>query len=134
MWIIDTNVVVSALISKKTDNPPRRIIQKMLKGEIIFWLSHQLFGEYRQVLHRPTIRKLHHLTDAELESILTTLKLNARWYEPPDIDYFAPDRGDNHLWALLKNIPNTGLVTGDKLLQENPPMSIQVISPHHFIT
>ncbi|MEZ5671781.1 MAG: putative toxin-antitoxin system toxin component, PIN family [Thiotrichaceae bacterium] len=132
MWIIDTNIIVSTLISKKPDSPPRRIVQKMLKAEIVFWLSNQLIEEYRHVLQRSSIRKLHNLTDTELENILTVLILNARWCEPPNENYHAPDRGDNHLWALLNFIPNTVLVTGDKLLQNNPPLSTRIISPSDF--
>ena len=134
MWVIDTSVVVSALISKKMDTPPRRILANMLKGEIEFWLSTELLEEYREVLQRPTVRKLHSLTDAELESIFVTLMLHAHWIEPAESDSPAPDSGDNHLWALLQAVPGAALVTGDKLLQDNPPSFARVISPRQFLS
>ena len=39
------------------------------------------------------------------------------------------DRGDDHLWALLVAYAGSILITGDRLLLENPPARSSVISP-----
>ncbi len=45
----------------------------------------------------------------------------------------APDRGDDHLWALMAAQAGTELITGDKALLENPPDFAGVISPSVFV-
>ena len=64
--------------------------------------------------------------------LLNNLTENAIWHDPV-ISNMAPDLGDNHIWALLESQPHTQLITGDKLLIENPPVGAIVISPRNVI-
>lgn len=50
--IIDTNVLVSALLSDKEDSATVQILMKMLAGEITPLYSHDIMNEYRKVLNR----------------------------------------------------------------------------------
>lgn len=60
--VIDTNVVVAGLITRASDSPVRHILDGMLTGAFPFALSQDLLAEYRRVLLRPAIRKLHGLS------------------------------------------------------------------------
>ena len=126
--IVDTNVVIAGLLSSGKDSPVSRILDAMLDGRLLFLLSPALLTEYRQVLLRPKLVKLHRLGTEEIDELLTTLTANAVWREP-DASRAAPDPGDNHLWALLISQPHGILVTGDQLLLENPPKDHCVLSP-----
>lgn len=71
--VVDTNVVVIAFLSGQANSPPSRILDGMLCGEFVFWLSLDLLQEYRTVLLRPKIKKLHGLTEQEIDQILTII-------------------------------------------------------------
>lgn len=128
--IVDTNVVVSGLIG--AGSPPDRIVNAMLDGELSYALSADLFNEYASVLSRPAIARLHRLSDDELREFLEDIAANAVWRSPAPFAH-APDSGDDHVWALLADLDGGQLVTGDRLLLENPPRGASVLLPREFI-
>jgi len=128
VFVVDTNVVVAGLVTGSSSSPVALVLDAMLSGGLVFLLSPALLYEYRSVLSRPKLTNLHGLTEAEIDQFLVELTANAIWREPkPGTP--APDRGDDHLWALLRGHPGSVLVTGDRLLLENPPTPSSVISP-----
>ncbi len=50
--VIDTNVLVSALLSSKDDAATVQVVSKLLGGEIIPIYSNYIIREYREVLSR----------------------------------------------------------------------------------
>lgn len=130
--IIDTNVVVSGLITADVNSPTCQIVDGMLAARFSYLLSPTLLDEYRAVLLRSKIQKLHGLQAADVDRILTEIVVNAIWREPA-LSISAPDSGDDHLWALLAACRGSTLVTGDRLLLENPPDFASVIKPLSFL-
>ncbi len=130
--VIDTNVVVAGLLTANNQSPPARILDDMLNGRFIYFLSPDLLAEYRLVLLRPAIISRHGLSIEEVDDLLEDLAAGAVWREP-DKEATAPDPGDNHLWALLSCHPNATLVTGDRLLLENPPPWSNILIPREFL-
>ncbi|WP_309624813.1 PIN domain-containing protein, partial [Methylibium sp.] len=65
--LVDTTVVVAGLLTKDETSPVARILDGMLAAAVPFVVSEALLAEYRTVLVRPTLRKLHGLTVAEVE-------------------------------------------------------------------
>jgi putative PIN family toxin of toxin-antitoxin system len=128
--IIDTNVVAAGLITSRPDSPTAQILDGMINGRLVFLLSPALLDEYRQILLRPKLVRLHGLTELEVVQILTEITTNAIWRDPPaDTDHLSPDLQDTHLWALLATEPAAVLITGDHLLIEKPRPGSSVISP-----
>lgn len=135
-FIFDTNVVVAGLLTAHANSPVARILDGMLSASFPFVVSEALLAEYHAVLVRPKLRKLHGLSVAEIDSILTDMArhaivlipLNNRAAAP-----LAPDAGDQFLWALLATRPDLMLVTGDKLLLQDEAMRPRVVSPKTFI-
>ena len=104
----------------------------MLNGGIMYVLSPALLQEYRMVLLRPKLRHLHGLSELEVDQLLTEITANSIWREPStslSASQQAPDPGDNHLWDLLLQTPDTILITGDQLLLCKPPAEGAVITP-----
>ena len=130
VFIVDTNVVVSALIGSGPDSPPALILDAMLESAFPYVMSTALFNEYSSVLRRPAIVRQHGLTGPEVALLLSNLTENAIWHDPVP-NNMAPDLGDNHIWALLESQPHAQLITGDKLLIDNPPAGAIVISPRN---
>ena len=125
---MDTNVVVSGMTSADPHSPPSRILDAMLDGRLLYLMSGALLSEYSGVLRRPGVARCHRQTEDEIDSLLTDLAANAVWREPGKSEA-APEPGDNHLWALLASQPGCQLITGDRLLLENPPRSGSVVTP-----
>jgi putative PIN family toxin of toxin-antitoxin system len=132
--VVDTNVLVASLITRDPGSPTARTLDAMLSGSFLFLLSPALLAEYRAVLIRPRLMDLHGLTEADIDEVLAAITVNALWREPQlDEDgYRAPDEGDAHLWALLASEPNAILITGDRLLLENPYPGRQLWPPAKF--
>ena len=133
VFVIDTNVVVAGLITRSGDTPVARVLNAMLSGALIYLLSPELLVEYRVVLLRPKLARLHGLHETEIDRLLTELTANAIWREPAP-GPAAPDRGDDHLWALLNAHEGSVLITGDRLLQNRPPEGSSVLSPDTWVT
>jgi hypothetical protein len=64
-------------------------------------LSTALLAEYREVLMRPRIRKLHGLAERGIDLLLTEMARHAIVREPAPASG-ASDPKDNHLWALVE--------------------------------
>ncbi len=130
--IVDTNVVVAGLLTQNDASPVARILDGMLSAAFPFVMSEALLAEYRTVLVRPVLRKLHGLTVAKVDSVLTDIAQHAIMLTPvagPP----APDPGDQLLWELLAARADVLLVTGDKLLLRDAGMRGRVISPLAFV-
>ncbi len=130
--IVDTNVVVAGLLIGNDTSPVARIVDGMLMAAFPVVVSEALLAEYRTVLVRPGLRKLHRLTVAEVETLLTDIAQHAivlaSVAAPP-----APDLGDQLLWELLAVRADLLLVTGDKALQRDAGMQPRVVSPPSFV-
>jgi predicted nucleic acid-binding protein len=105
--VVDTNVVVSGLITAD----PRAATAEVLDG--------MLAARFR------------YLVSAEL----TQLALNAAVREPPPFPGPVPDAGDRHLWALVASDPAAAvLVTGDRALRRGSAEPERVLSPRQALS
>ncbi len=89
--IIDTNVVVAGLLTSNAASPVARILDGMLSASFAFVISEQLLAEYRAVLVRPQLRKLHGLSLAEVDILLTEIAQHAIVLSPgngPAVTFF----------------------------------------------
>lgn len=131
--VVDTNVVVAALVTSDVDSPTARILDGMLKGALTFLLSTELVAEYIAVLSRPRLKALHGLESEEIDTIMSAIAANGIFRSPSPFASDAPDPGDQHLWALLATEQGAVLITGDEALQSAPPPSSSVLSPRQFV-
>ena len=130
--VVDTNIVVTGLLTKNSASPVARILDGMLSAAFTFVVSEALLAEYHAVLVRPNLRKLHGLKVVEVETVLTDLVLQAIVLIPVPTSA-APDPGDQLLWDLLAARADLVLVTGDKLLLRDAAMRGRVISAQAFV-
>ena len=130
--IVDTNVVVAALLTSQKSSSTARLLDSMLDGRLQFLLSPALLAEYQAVLTRPKIQIAHGLSVDQIDSLLTDITANAIWREPTGLNHEAPDPNDTHLWALLDCEKHATLITGDMLLIKNAPEGRQLIKPSDY--
>lgn len=51
--VIDTNIIVSAVISKSLESNPAKIIRAIVQDRIVPLFNDEILDEYRKVLSRP---------------------------------------------------------------------------------
>ena len=134
VFIIDTNVVVAGLTTSQADSPLAKVLDGMLRANFRFALFADLLAEYRRVLLRPKLLKLHRLEESEIYVVLTDLVRHAIILPALPLQTLprAPDPGDQFLWDLLSSRNDLLLVTGDKLLLQAGPLQQRVMAPQAF--
>jgi putative PIN family toxin of toxin-antitoxin system len=70
VFVVDTNVLAAGLITGDARSPVAQILDHMLSGAITYLLSPALLDEYRAVLLRPKLGRLHGLTEPEIDALL----------------------------------------------------------------
>lgn len=97
--VVDTSVVISALIGK--EGPSREVLRQCLMGIYQPLISTTLFLEYEAVIQRDEIQHLCPLTDAEIQQLLAAFCSTCEWIQ---IHYLwrpnLQDESDNFLIEL----------------------------------
>ena len=68
--VVDTNVIVSALITKNPDSPPRQVLRAMMTGDIIPLYHQDIIAEYGEVLNRAKF----HLKNTTVQTVLKAIQ------------------------------------------------------------
>jgi putative PIN family toxin of toxin-antitoxin system len=129
--IVDTNVVVSGLLTGDPNAPTARILNGMLAADFSYVVSTELLAEYHTVLSRSVLRRLHGLSANELETVLAALAEFAIVLEPGP-GRAAPDPNDQMLWDLLATRSDIDWVTGDQRLFDNSAYAQRLITPRAY--
>jgi putative PIN family toxin of toxin-antitoxin system len=132
--VIDTNVVVSGVLTRLAISPTARILDGMLSGRFRHLLSIELLAEYRDVLLRPKIRRRHGLSEVEVDVLLTEIAANGVVLEPERSGRNRRRGGDEHLWELVAAAAGDSavLVTGDQKLIDEPVGGTRVMTARAF--
>ena len=67
--VVDTNVLVSALLSRKEDSATVRVVNELFGGRIVPLYHRDILEEYSEVLHR---RKFH-LRESTIQLVLNSV-------------------------------------------------------------
>lgn len=129
--IIDTNVVVSGVLTRDPASPTARIVDGMLKGQFRFIISVELLAEYRDVLLREKIRRRHALSEAGVDIFLTEIAANGILVEPSAEKVKGEDA---HILRILSTEPTAVLVTGDRRLAQSLPRGMRSVTPRQLLT
>lgn len=108
--VIDTNVIVSALISKQPDSNPLKIIRAILQERLVPLYNDEILDEYRDVLSRPKF----HLTESQIETVLHAIIIDGLSLDRTinETDYF-PDPKDIVFYEIALSKEGSYLVTGN---------------------
>jgi probable toxin-antitoxin system toxin component, PIN family len=125
--VIDTNVIVSALISKNIDSNPGKVFRAIVQERIVPLYNDEILAEYRCVLSRPKF----HLAPALIETVLKAIivdGLNLDRVPATGIDF--PDPKDIVLYEIAISKENAYLVTGN--IKHFPVRSF-IVSPAEMV-
>lgn len=131
--VVDTNIIVSGLITK--DTPPAKILDAIQKKKVTLLISDDVISEYLRVLEYPHIRKYKKITD-EAIGHLTALFINeAERIEIHEHIQKSPDPDGDKFLSLAVNGQADYVVTGDKadLLSLKEISEIKIITARQAV-
>jgi hypothetical protein len=128
--VLDTNVVVSALIGKGN---PKRILELIFSGKANVCLSEETFAEYVEVLSRPKFIRYPEFTEAAVATLKNLRALSA-FVEPTRKMNVCSDPDDDKFLELALEAKATYLITGNtKHFPSEPYKGIRIVSPAEFL-
>jgi hypothetical protein len=80
--VFDTNVLVSSLLSKRSDSPTVILLDWVVDGDIVLLYNEEIVAEYEEVLHRPKFGFDEADIQTVLELVRSGLCLEARRIDP----------------------------------------------------
>lgn len=109
--VIDTNVLISALLSKHSDAATVQVLNAVFDGTIIPVFNDEILVEYDNVLHRPKFK----FPDANIQSLLDTMKTYGVFAKQLITNEILPDPKDLVFYEVVmaKQDENAYLVTGN---------------------
>jgi uncharacterized protein len=131
--VVDTNVLVSGLIS--SSSAPRRIVNAILRGDIVPLVSPVTLTELEQVLFRPKIQR--YLTDAgvTVAAFLADFVKVAEVVTPRPTAASLSDPKDVGIAEVAASRPPPDLlITGDDRLRSVTGLGIPIVSPTQFVS
>ena len=127
--VIDTNVLVSALLSKHADTATVLLVDRMIRGELIPLFSADTISEYREVL----CRKKFKFESTLIEALLLFISNFGLMLEPSDTGEILPDMKDLPFYEVVMEKRKTDdayLVTGN---QKHFPIKPFIVTPKEML-
>lgn len=126
--VIDTNVIVSALITKNPQSPPNMVLREVLDGKIIPLYHTEIIEEYREVLSRTKF----HLKAETIQTVINSITLNGIKVEPKPTGEIFVDMDDLIFYevAMEKRNDDAYIVTGNK---KHYPVRDFIVTPSEML-
>lgn len=124
--VLDTNVLVSALITHNPEAATAKVVRRLLELDFIPIYDEDIVAEYEEVLHRAKFPILSEVADALIAHIIEN------GIEASRVEYAEdmPDEDDRVFYEVSLGHEGSFLVTGNL---KHYPVSPCVITPADFI-
>ena len=124
--VIDTNVLVSALITHNPEAATSKVVRLLLDNEFVPMYDADIIAEYNEVLRRDKFHILPEVADSLISYIIE------HGVEASRVDYAEqmPDEDDRVFYEVSLSEEDSFLVTGN---MKHYPTSPRVITPAAFI-
>ena len=124
--VIDTNVLVSALITHNSQSATVKVVRRLLEGGFIPLYNNDIIDEYEDVLHR---HKFNILSDVT-ESLISLIVEKGIEIHRTAFSDSMPDEDDRAFYEITLSVDDSFLVTGNL---KHFPDSPKVVTPSEFI-
>ena len=126
--VIDTNVLLSALLSKKEDSATVKVLDAVFEGKIIPLYHQDILREYNEVLHRDKFR----LQEEVIRTVLDAIRQYGIEVFPQPTGAILIDMDDLIFYevAMEKREDDAYLVTGN---QKHYPFRDFIVTPAEMI-
>ncbi len=126
--VIDTNVIVSAIISKSIESNPAKIFRAITQERIVPLFNDEILAEYKNVLSREKFHLDTTLIDLVLKAIVTDGICLER---TSAIDSDFPDPKDVVFYEIALSKEDSYLVTGNI---KHFPLKPFVVTPAEMVS
>lgn len=124
--VIDTNVIVAAILSKKLDTATVKVINAVFSGKIIPLFCSEIIEEYEDVLRRDKF----HLKEETIQKVLTAIQKFGIEVYPEPTGRILLDMDDLIFYEVALTAAGSYLVTGN---QKHYPAEKFIVSPYEMI-
>ena len=126
--VIDTNVLISALLSKHDDSATVQVIERVLEGIIIPIYSDSILNEYKKVLK---YQKFNFTTDL-IDYLIDVIEKHGVRLNPSPLNCVLQDMADLPFYELIVEVKDddTYLVTGNS---KHFPTESHIVTPRKLI-
>jgi len=124
--VIDTNVLVSALLTKNSDSPVVKVVNAIRENIVIPLFDESILMEYAEVLHRDRFG----FDETIVDELLSTLKTRGINCDRKPISEIIPDPDDIVFYEVAMSRENAYLVTGNL---KHFPKNGRVVSPADMV-
>ena len=124
--VIDTNVLVSALLTSKSDTATVQVLEAIMNGQLIPLYNEEIISEYEIVLNRPAFNFSEEKVDRYINAIVQKGLLASRI----ESDYDFPDADDAVFYEVALSKEDAYVITGN--LKHFPKTPI-VVTPAEII-
>ncbi|MCM1101405.1 MAG: putative toxin-antitoxin system toxin component, PIN family [Acetatifactor muris] len=126
--VIDTNVFISALLSKNSDAATVKVLRAILDGRIVPLYHNEILAEYDEVLHREKF----HFKESSIQIVLAAVKEFGMEVFPQPTGEIFVDMDDLIFYevAMEKRDDDAYLVTGN---QKHYPIRDFIVTPNEMI-
>ena len=132
--VVDTNILISALITKKPSSP-RQVFNLIKSENFLLVTSPTILEELEDVISREEIVKLHQRTSKQIEEILKEI-VETSYIVPGliSVEVVKEDPDDDKFIAAAIEGQADYIISGDKpLLNIKEYHGIKIVSPTDFI-
>ncbi|MCI7323707.1 MAG: putative toxin-antitoxin system toxin component, PIN family [Lachnospiraceae bacterium] len=126
--VIDTNVFISALITKNTEAATVKVLNAVMQGDLIPLYHQDILSEYNEVLHRDKF----HLTESVIEMLINSVVKYGIEVFPTPTGEILVDMDDLIFYevAMEKREEDSYLVTGN---QKHYPIKDFIVTPSEMM-
>lgn len=125
--VIDTNVLVSALLTNNQLAPTRRILGLLTSKKITPLINEEIIAEYKDVLHRNKFP----FKPEDVDNLIEFIKGIGIDTQRSSFPESMPDESDRVFFEITLTVEESFLVTGNL---KHYPKKPQVVTPAEFIT
>lgn len=119
--VFDTNVLVSALMSRRQDSPTVALLDYVIDGRIVLLYDEDIIAEYEEVLHRDKFC----FADERIQAVIDLVKSGLHLAPTMSGESF-PDPDDRVFYEVALSKDGSYVVTGN---QRHFPKTPIVVSP-----
>lgn len=123
--VFDTNVLVSALLTKRVDSPTVQLLDYVFDGQIILLYNEAIIREYEEVLHRGHFA----FPDERVRDLIDLVKTGLR-LDPTDSGENFIDEDDKVFYEVALTKDDGYVVTGNT---KHFPKSPIVVTPAEMV-
>lgn len=127
--VYDTNVLISSLLTKKTDTVTALVVDAIAAGDIVPLYNQDILDEYNDVLHR----KKFPFSEERIEKVLKMIQQFGLKVNPSSTGEILPDMDDLVFYEVVmeKRDDDAYLITGN--IKHFPDRSY-IVTPAEMMT